>query len=392
MKHIILVLMILICAPSLWPQAGVDRLVDQIEKNNPTLKALAQQRDAEKTGARLGLYPENPAVEVGMLRGSPAGLGRRADLSISQTFDFPTAYAHRSRLAAAAGRRLDWAWDAERRVLLLEARLLALDLVFANALSAEWEKRTGRARELAEAVETKFARGEANILDRNRAELTLLEAEKEAEGNEIERRSIRAELIRLNGGLPVELSEARFELPVLPSDFPAWCAKAEELNPESRGWRSEAARLDAQAALNRSLAWPKLSVGYMSESVTGERFSGVTAGVTIPLLENKNTVVYAKRSAEAARSLEADARRRFRGEMEALYEQATALRRATDGFRSRLRQLDNAPLLKKALELGQISVTEYLLELSLYNGSVDRLLEMERSLAQTAARLLQYGN
>lgn len=392
MKHKILALLILICAPSLWPQTGVDRFVQQVEKNNPTLKALAQQRDAEKIGARLGLYPENPAVEIGLLRGSPAGLGRRTNLSVSQTFDFPMAYVHRSRLAAADGRRLDWTWEAERRAILLEAKLLALDLVFANALSAEWERRTARARELAEAVAAKFARGEANILERNRAELTLLEAEKEAEANEIERKSIRAELVRLNGGQPVELSEARFETPVLPPDFPSWYAKAEESNPELQGWSSEAARLDAQAALNRSLAWPKLSVGYMSETVNGEGFSGVTAGVSIPLLEKKNTVVYAKRSAEAARGLEADARRRFRGEMEALFEKAAALRRSADEFRSRLRQLDHAPLLKKALDLGQISVIEYLLELSLYYGSVDRLLEMEKTLSQTAARLLQYGS
>lgn len=368
----------------------LDLLLDQIEKNNPTLQALAEQRDAGKIGARIGLLPENPEVEFGFLGGSPASLGRRFDISVRQTFDFPSAYVYKARIAETASGQWDRQWEKERRALRLEARLLALDLIQANALQRELEARRTNAGEVARAIEAKFEKGEANILELNKVKLALLDVEKDVEINEMERRSRLADLARLNGGKTVDLPDRRFETADLPGDFETWVVRAEGNNPELQWLRGEVERLEIQVKLDKALSLPKFSLGYMREAVEGESYHGLTAGISLPLFEHKNTVRYAQRSAEAMRGLEADGKRQFRDRMRILYDQVRSRAESVRSYRDGLPGLDNTPLLKKALDHGEISVIEYLYELTLYYDSVTRLLQMERDLHQDLARLKQF--
>ncbi len=371
-------------------QDRLDFLLDQIEKNNPTLQALAVQRDAGKIGARIGLLPENPEVEFGFLGGSPASLGRRFDISVRQTFDFPSAYVYKARIAETASGQWDRQWEKERRALRLEARLLALDLIYANALQRELEARRTNAREVAGAIEAKFEKGDANILELNKVKLALLDIEKDVEVNEMERRSLLADLSRLNGGQPVSLPEDRFETADLPENFGTWITRAEQNNPELQWLRGEVEHLEIQVKLDKALSLPKFSLGYMSESVEGESYHGLTAGISLPLFERKHTVRHAERSAEAMRSLEADGKRQFMDRMRILYDQVRARAESARGYRAGLPGLDNTPLLKKALDSGEISVIEYVYELTMYYDSMNRLLQMERDLHRDLARLKQF--
>ena len=59
------------------------------------------------------------------------------------------------------------------------------------------------------AVETRFERGEANILELNKAKLHRLNCQEEVEHNDIRRRALLDDLARLNGGQAVELADSR---------------------------------------------------------------------------------------------------------------------------------------------------------------------------------------
>ena len=72
----------------------------------------------------------------------------------------------------------------------------------------------------------------------------------------------------------------------------------------------------------------------------------------------------------------------FYQQMKSLHARAVALQRAVSEFRSGLAALDNTPLLKKALEKGEISLIEYVLEISLLYESAEHLLQEELNLAQ----------
>ena len=87
-----------------------------------------------------------------------------------------------------------------------------------------------------------------------------------------------------------------FDEVFLPDDFELWYATQASSIPLLSEMTSdlEASRFNEKLA--KSLTLPKLSVGYMTETVVGQQYSGVTAGITIPLWENKNTVKQIKRS------------------------------------------------------------------------------------------------
>ena len=128
----------------------------------------------------------------------------------------------------------------------------------------------------------------------------------------------------------------------------------------------------------------------MSEKVVGEHFQGVTVGVSIPLFENKNAVRYAQLKNEAAQHREIDEKLRFYNEMKTLHTKAIALQQNIAEFRNQLSLESDLEMLQKALDKGAISLTEYLFEMKVYYDSLEKLLEMERELSITNARLLIY--
>ena len=98
-----------------------------VEEGSPTLRALRQQTEATSAEARSQLAPQDPQVEAAYLWGTPEATGNRFDLNVTQSFDFPTAYLYRHRLAEAASSVAEADYRAARAALLLEAELLCVD-------------------------------------------------------------------------------------------------------------------------------------------------------------------------------------------------------------------------------------------------------------------------
>lgn len=373
-------------------QSAIDRLVNQIERNSPVLAVLRHHLEADKTGTKTGLYPDNPELDLGFLNGKPDSLGRKTNFSIRQTLDFPLAYLHRGRLAMNQSELLDHEYHLQKRDFLLDVRLLAIDLVHANALVRLQENHLQVIRELADAYKASFESGEANILEYNKARITLLEVEKELERTLIHQGSLLADLTRLNGGQPVEFSESRFNARPLPDDFLIWYEGIESGIIELRILKNRGEGLDTQVNLDRALYLPRISLGYMSEAVEGEKFSGFTAGFSIPLFEGKNRVTAARKRVEANRFIEDKEKKQLRAVLKNLYEESAALNRAVTDYRSRLVEYDSTPLLKKALEQGEISIIEYVNEISAFFDNQVRQLQMEQELNKTLARFFSYGS
>jgi hypothetical protein len=128
----------------------------------------------------------------------------------------------------------------------------------------------------------------------------------------------------------------------------------------------------------------------MSEKTLGSEFRGITFGISVPLWENRNTAKYAKARTLALQSAEADSRLQFYNNLKLLHGKAAALSASLKDYSDKLRQFSNADLLKEALDGGEISLIEYILELSIYYESIDNLLEMERDLTRIITELNKY--
>ncbi len=390
MKRIILIILVSAFSVQLFAQNNVDQVLTEVEKNNTTLVALRKSVDAEKIGNKTGIYLQNPEVEFNYLWGSPSVIGNRTDFSISQTFDFPTAYGFKNQISDLKNEQNELEYQKQLMDIRLKTSLICFDLIYANALQAEMTKRVEYARSIAKSYQVKFEKGETNILEYNKAQLNQLNATKELESIEIERNALLAELAGLNGGQAIDFTESVFQITELPVDFEQWYVLAEQKNPTFSWLQKEIEISQKQIGLSRAMSWPKLQTGYMSEKVVGQQFQGVTVGLSIPLWENKNKVKYAEANSQALESIAADNKIQFYNHLIALHTKAIALQKNVNEYRSSLIAFDSSELSKKALDQGEISLINYLVEFSLYYESINKLLELERNMNKTMAELKRY--
>lgn len=390
MKKAILITAIVVSGFNLFAQNTVDNVLTEVEKNNTTLSAYRKSIDAEKIGNKTGLTPQNPEVEFNYLWGNPSAIGNRTDFSIRQSFDFPTAYSYKNQISNLKNEQAEMEYKKQRNEVLYQTRLVCVKLTYYNALNVELSKRHANALIVAEAYKTKYSTGDVGILDFNKAQVNLLNISKELENNQIERNALLSELATLNGGNVINFTDSLFSLQTIPADFEQWYAQTEANNPLLQWVKQEIAISEKQVKLNTASSLPKFYGGFMSEKVVGQQFQGVTVGITIPLWENKNTVKYAKAQSMAMQSVEADAKLQFYNNMKALHNKAISLQTNVTDYRSKFAMYSNSELLEKAFNKGEISLTEYMYELSLYYESVFKLLEMEMNLNVGFAELNRY--
>jgi outer membrane protein TolC len=367
-----------------------ESLFEQIEKNNTVLATLRKQAEAEKIANKTGIYPENPEIEYHYLWGSPDAPGNRTDFSAVQRFDFPTSYYYKKKVADMQNKQVDLKYLLERKDVLLEAKNLSIRLIYQNALSEECASRFRNAQKTVDSYQSRLDKGDASVLDLNKAKVDLLKVKKAYEATLVEKDFLAAELTRLNGGIPIDRPVSGYSDVLLPASFEVWYESQKEKNRDLQYWEREAGLSREAAKLQRSMNLPKISAGYMSEKVLTERFQGITVGLSIPLWENKNTVRQAKARTLALREAENDAQIRFRNQMEALYRKASHLKEILADYRQNALSDRTPDLLKKALEAGEIPLIDYLMEMTIYYEIVNNRLETERDFHLTAAELMQW--
>jgi len=390
MKQIIFIISILANSYSLYAQNKVDKVLAEVEENNTTLIALRKRLDAEKIGNKTGIFLQNPEVGFNYLWGNSTEIGNRTDFNVTQTFDFPTAYGYKNQISDLKNEQVELEYKKQLMAIRLKTSLVCFDLIYTNALIGELSKRVVHAESIAKSYKAKFEIGDANILEYNKAQLNLLNVSKELESITIERNSLLAELSGLNGGQVIDFVEKEFQIAEIPEDFEQWYLLAEQKNPTFSWLRKEIEISEKQTGLNKAMSLPKLQTGYMSESVVGQQFQGVTVGLSIPLWENKNKVKFAEANSLALESIAADSKIQFYNHLKTLHSKTIALQKNVIEYRSSLYAYDSSELLKKALDGGEISLINYILEFSLYYEGINKLLQLERDMNKTYAELNQY--
>ena len=369
-------------------QNNINEVLQSIEENNSTLIALRKTADAQMLENKTGIYLSNPEVEFGYLWGKPDLIGNRIDFSATQAFDIPTITGMRSRLADKQNVSVEMLLKAERMSILLSAKQLCLDLIFYNSIANELEERLSYATRIAEIYEKRLNVGDANMLDLNKAQLNLLNAQGELQRIEVERNAVLAEIKQLNGGEDISLNDQHFEAILLPPSFEEWYAHAEQVNPVLSFVRQEVEVGKDFVRMSKAKRLPTFSAGFVSEKIVGETFQGIQVGITIPLWENKNQVAQARASVEAAEARRVDGIQKFYMEVQNQYSRAMGLNGIAQNYRNLLDTSNSADLLQKALDAGEISLLNYLSEISLYYNTVDLALEAERDFQKAVAELL----
>ena len=376
-KYIILIAVLAVAGPAAAQQT-IDAVLQQIERNNTTLEALRKQTEADKLQNKTGITLPDPEVSFDYLWGDPSSIGNRKDFGVTQSFDIATIAGSRRRVADAQNGLLDVEYRAGRMAVLLEAKQTCIQLIYYNALKAELEQRLAHAQAVADFYDRQLADGNANRLEVNKARLSLSAAQGELRRNEVERTNLLAELQRLNGGEPIVFEQAAYAQPVLPQDFEAWYDEAAAANPVLAYARQNVELKRREMKLGKLTGLPQISAGYMSELVPESNFRGITLGLSVPLWSNRNRVKQAKAAVVAAELQQKDATVQFYERLRNQYGRTLGLQRTAGEYRKALAELDNTRLLRKALDAGEISLLDYIVELGLYYTTVDEALAAER--------------
>jgi outer membrane protein, heavy metal efflux system len=390
MNRILINSLLLLLPSGILAQPEIERVLSEIEQNNTTLNAYRNLNEAQKVENKTGIYLENPELEFHYLWGDPAAMGKRQDFVVSQSFDFPTSYGLKKKIANVQNNQADLNLRMKRIDILFQAKMVCTELVYLNAMHKELGKRVQHARRISEAYNAKFENGETNVIEKNKGRLNLLNARKALQKNETEREALLAELKRMNGGTPVNFDQREFPEVQLPLDFDHWFSENEKQNTLLQQVSGEVEIREKQIKLTKALNLPEFSTGYMSESVAGEAFKGIALGITIPLWENKNTVKFAEMQHIVAEKVAADKRVQSYNRLKSHYEKAKRLQETLVDYTEVLESVNSTHLLKKALDAGQISLIEYMMELSLYFDTIDNILSAKNELHQELAGLYYY--
>lgn len=391
MKYTLLLLFVL-GALNASGQSKLDRILSDIEKNNTSLAYLKDKIKAEQLGYKTGLNPANPEIGLNYLWGSPDNMGNRTDFSISQSFDFPTVYSVRRHISEARVEQAVLQLEDYRMRLQLEARRLCYQLIYINKYQTELNARKMHARQLAEAYERMMDAGETNLIEFNKSVLNSINAEQAATKNATERDDILMQLQALNGGIAISLEDDAYPLTKNFDDFDKWVNTAVLKHPYLSSLKQEVDILKQEEKLTHAMRLPKLNAGYMSEKTSDEHFQGLTLGLSVPLWENKHRQPMAKAQSVAGIKMAEDENLKFYHHIKNVFDTTGKLKSIARQMSSGLEKYNNADLLQKAYDSGELSLITYLMELKFHYEMIDRALEAERDYRHAKAELEIYSD
>jgi outer membrane protein TolC len=367
-------------------QQGVDEFLELVEQNNKELLAARKLADAEKSGFQTGLTPDNPTIEYGHFPGNNDAMGTKTTYGISQSFDFPTVYSAKKKLAANQSKLSELEYQLFRQDKLLEAKLKFYDYAFLLKMKDEYQSRLAHSTQLYRSSQTNFDKGNTSILDLNKARIQNLKIKSNYQLVLQEIESTRKEL-ELLAGEPLEQADAiqlsGDELPLLAKVL----EEVQEKKPELHYLKQAQMVAGTNVKLAKQNWLPDLQLTYEGEKVPEGTYRGIRAGISIPLWKDKNTVQQAQARVQFESNRYDSRITAILNETEKIYNQAFELQKIRLEYKQTLEESANVDFLDKALNLGQISVIDYFNELTYYYETMDAYLEIEKKYYQLLAQL-----
>ena len=370
-------------------QNTAGEVLQLVEKNNTSLAAMRKRTEADQYGCRAERALDAPEVSFDYLWGSPADIGNRKDISVTQSVDIAALTGARGKLADSRSELSGLQYRIGRQNILLEAKQLYIKIVYCNAMENELQSRLARSAQVEVAYRDMQTRGETDMIEVNKAHLAYLAQKNALARNEVERAALLSELQRLNGGKPVGVNASAYSPDeVLPADFSAWYDEASQKSPELAYARKNVETGAAESRTAKMANYPVLTAGYMAELVKGSNFRGLTLGVSIPLWSVRSKVRQANASYEAAKLEERDASAQMYASLKALYDKTKGLQDMNSELSASMAvSMEAMALTDHKLKSGDISLIDNIMELSLYYSVADEALAVSRDYSLALAEL-----
>ena len=385
-RHFISIALIL-ATTSFTRSQEADTLMKLVLEQNRTLKVAREASFTAILRAGTGNTPPDPEVEFGYLFGEPTSIGNKINIMVKQQVDFPSSYAHRSKLKKIRSSRAELEYLQIRQEILSEANRLWIEQLHLNQLSQLLSERLARAVTIKVHVEAMMEVGEVGPLEYSQANLMVASVEGEYEEVLSELENNRLAVTEMTGGVVVEISDTLFPEPMFITEDSLLAAY--RTGPGALLHQRSREEKESEKNLARSQHLPKLSAGYFSEAVSTEAFRGFTLGISLPLWENTSTV----KTAQSALILSESELDRYLYELEKEVRQKINMLKT---LHSRVEKMEEAlgaanslSLLTSFMESGEISLSEYFYTSDFYFRNQQLLLRYKRDLLALEADLLK---
>lgn len=391
MRNNIYTTFLLLCLTlPIFAQSGISDVLKSIENNNKALQAGQRLNESQKLEARTGNYLPNPTVELNQLWADRSAGGNANELAVIQSFDFPTVYFNKNKLAKLKSSASDYQYAATRQQILLKAQQICQEIIYLRKQKHLLDERLKNAERLEALYNQRFASGDANQLELNKIQLEKINANNASRRNQSALRSQLEQLQALNGGVPIEFGEDEFiSTPVLP-EFSQLESTYLDADPTLKSLEGESESARREIKVSRALTLPKFDIGYRRNGGSDQTMNGFRIGMSIPLWENKNTVKRAKAQAEYTALNVEDNTQTLKATLKELHLQAQSLQLSKEEYARTLANQRSEELLNKSLEAGQISMIDYFVEITILYDSIQNYLEVEKEYHNLLAQLLQY--
>ena len=266
---------------------------------------------------------------------------------------------------------IDRQYQLARRDILLQARLLCMDIVRLNQEKALLGRRLSNAEELLALMEKRFSEGDASIIEVNKVKMEMMDMKSAAVRNSAALETAMSGLSALNGGIPVDFDAVAYPAMEPVGDPEAFISETLESDMAVKSAEAALDAADGYVRLNRQNWLPKFEIGYRRNTALAEASHGFLIGASIPLFSNRNKTKIAEAERYAAGNMLNDTRMQAESALRSALGEIRQLQSALDVYDVQL-MYGTLDALKKAVEGGMISVMDYYVEA---DGVYSSLLE-----------------
>ncbi|XCF07854.1 TolC family protein [Tamlana crocina] len=366
----------------------VDDILNQIEQNNTELKAYQSFSDGQKLQDKSGNNLPNPQLSGYYLPFGEHQSDDYTEFEITQSFEFPTVYAARSKWNSLKAEQLQASFTKKRQEVLLQAKQGLINLFILQMQKNIEVERKQQSQEVFQQVQELFNKEQVGILDLNKAKVAWMQEQFVVDQLETEIQNQIAILQTLNGGEAMVLDNLQLEIPFQIQTLEAlWTEKLAKDSKLLELKANEATALQ-NVQLEKNKVLPNLALGYNYQGVNGSNYSGIYGGLSIPLWNSKNKVKAAQAQYEYQQSSTEVVQQLLYAQVQQEYNQYQLLFDKYTEYQNIIETLNSEDLLFKAYSLGEYSFLEYYMEVQFYRDATDKMLQMEKQLQLLQAQLL----
>lgn len=368
----------------------INSVLDSIAVNNTELKARSAETQSKIAAIKATNNLGDTEIGFEYQKGDNID-GKKYGFSISQGFEWPGIYIARTKANKSQISASEFEYLSKKLEILLNAKQLCLKIINSNRKIKTQTEIYNNIKQLYDEYEKGFKHGEISILDINKLRIELLNVKQALHRSITERSSFIEMLTCLNGNNAI-------------SGIESVCSYPDQELHSIETYENHITTLDPEYNLNNAvlsssekevsiakMGWlPKFSVGYKYANELGDKFNGVDVGISLPIFSNRNNVSRAKAAKSALLYTSQDVLNSKISQVKADYSQVVYLKEQVYSYNLVLSDSSNTEMLKKALNGGQITLLNYLMELRYFLDAQQSLLDLEYEYNSVLTSLNKY--